>query len=98
MLTMTPQAAEAVKKLVEDSPFDEADGGLRIAPGEPTPQGTPLNLTLTADPEPEDRTVETDGATLYVEPQAAKALDQMVLDARIEQQEVQFMLKETGAT
>jgi len=97
MLTMTPQAAEAVKKLVDDSPLDADEGGLRISPGDPTPEGTPLNLTITAEPEPEDQTVEADGATLYVEPQAAEALDEMVLDARIEQQQVQFMLKETGA-
>jgi Fe-S cluster assembly iron-binding protein IscA len=93
MLTMTPKAAEAVKVLVDGSPFED-EAGLRIAPGEPTPQGTPLNLSIAPAPEPADQTVETDGATLFVEPAAAEALDEMVLDARIEQEQVQFMLKD----
>jgi iron-sulfur cluster assembly protein len=95
MLTMTPKAAEAVRVLIDDSALDEG-GGLRIAPGEPTPQGTPLSLTLVPEPEETDETVESDGASVFVEPQAAEALDAMVLDARIEQEGVQFMLKEAS--
>jgi iron-sulfur cluster assembly protein len=93
MLTMTPQAAEAVKLLIDDSPLDD-EAGLRIAPGEPTPAGTPLSLTLVEAPEAADQTVETDGATLFLEPAAAEALDAMVLDARVEKEGVQFMLKD----
>lgn len=93
MLTMTPQAAEAVRLLIDDSPLDE-EAGLRIAPGEPTPQGTPLSLTLVEQPEEADQTVEADGASLFIEPAAAEALDAMVLDARIEKEGVQFMLKD----
>jgi iron-sulfur cluster assembly protein len=93
MLTMTPQAAEAVRLLIDDSPLDE-EAGLRIAPGEPTPQGTPLSLSLVPEPEASDETVERDGATIFLEPQAAEALDAMVLDARVEEEGVQFMLKD----
>ena len=64
MLTITDSAAEAVRRITAGSGL-EPDGGLRISAGEPTPEGTPLELSLTDHAESTDETVEEDGATVY---------------------------------
>jgi iron-sulfur cluster assembly protein len=95
VLTLTPSAAEAVRQLADGSGL-EPDPGLRISPGEPTPQGTPLQLDLTAGPDANDETVEEDGATVYVESRVAEFLDDKVLDATIETGGVRFTIADTG--
>jgi iron-sulfur cluster assembly protein len=74
MLHMTDNAAEAVRQLSVDSGM-EPEPGLRIAPGEPTSTGTPLELSLAPGPETNDQTVEEGGATVYVEEELAQFLD-----------------------
>lgn len=83
MLTLTPDAAEAVRQLVSGSPV-ESGGGIRIAPGDPTPTGTPLQVTVAAEPEATDQTIEDGGARVFVDPDAADALDDRVLDAAVD--------------
>ena len=96
MLTITPTAAEAVRQLASGSGL-EPDPGLRISPGEPTPEGTPLQLDLVAAPEASDQTVEDEGATVYVESQLTGFLDDKVLDAAVESGRVRFAIGEPGA-
>ena len=91
MLTMTPNAAEAIRQIAAGSGL-EPDPGLRISPGPPTPEGTPLQLGLAARPEPTDQTVESDGARVYVEGPVADVLDDKVLDAAVEGDQVRFAL------
>jgi hypothetical protein len=67
MLTLTPMATVAVRKLVADSGTD-GDGGLRIAPGEPASDGPELSLRIVDAPEDRDRTVETDGVHVFLHP------------------------------
>src|ERR1041385_8438271 len=83
MLTLTPNAEEAVRKLVADSPISEEEGGLRIAPGQPTPEGVPLELSIVGSPEPDDQDAGAPDAHVYLEPTAAEALEDKVLDAEI---------------
>ena len=97
MLTMTDNAAEAVKRISEGSGL-EPDPGLRISAGEPTADGTPLELTLAAEPGPSDATVEEGGARLYVEEVVAPALDDKVLDAAVEGDQVRFELRDATAS
>ena len=96
MLTLTPTAAEAVRELAGGSGL-EPDPGLRISPGEPTPQGTPLQLDLTAGPDENDQTVEENGATVYVETHVADFLEDKVLDAAIDSGDVRFTIADAGA-
>src|SRR3954452_3623640 len=92
MLTLTPNAEDAVRKLVASSPISEEIGGLRIAPGEPTPDGVPLELTIVGSPEPEDQDAGSPEAHVYLEPTAAEALDDKVLDAQVQDGNVGFSL------
>ena len=96
MLTMTDNAADAVRRISEGSGL-EPDPGLRIAAGEPTAEGTPLELTLAAEAGPSDATVEEGGARLYVEEVVAPALDDKVLDAAVEGDQIRFELREAHA-
>lgn len=93
MLTMTDSAAEAVR-LISDSSGLEPEPGLRISAGPPTPDGTPLEVGLAAEPAASDQTIEEGGARIYLEEIVASALDDKVLDAQIEGDEVRFELRD----
>jgi iron-sulfur cluster assembly protein len=92
MLTLTPSAEEAVRQIVANAPVDDETGGLRIAPGEPTPEGVPLEISLVDVPEPEDQDAGAADAHVYVDPRAAEALHGKLLDAQLEDGSVGFAL------
>jgi Fe-S cluster assembly iron-binding protein IscA len=96
MLTMTDNAADAVRRISEGSGL-EPDPGLRISAGPPTPEGTPLEIGLAGEAAPNDQTVEEDGARIYVEELVAPALDDKVLDAAVEGDQVRFALRDAEA-
>ena len=82
MLVPTEAAARAVKSVT--ATLEEADAaGLRIASAAPGPDG-PGELQVTTAPGPgeNDQVIETGGARIYLEPQAAAFLDDKILDAR----------------
>jgi iron-sulfur cluster assembly protein len=93
MLTMTNNAAEAVR-LISTASGLEPDPGLRISSGAPTPEGTPLEIGLAPEAAPSDQTIEEGGARIYLEELVAEALDDKVLDAEIEGDQVRFALHE----
>jgi iron-sulfur cluster assembly protein len=94
VLTVTPTAAEVVRELVAGSPVDD-DGGLRIAPGAPTPAGTPLEVAVADSPEVTDQTVDEGGARVFVAADAAEFLDDKVLDARVDEGQLRFTITGT---
>lgn len=78
MLTLTENAATAVKTLTSQIPT--TTGGIRISDsGSPE---TGFALALAEAPQAEDSVVEADGARVFVDPAAAIALDDRVLDAQ----------------
>lgn len=79
MLTLTEQATTAVKTITAQFP-DVADGGVRIQ-GSGAPESE-FQLTVVPGPEPADAVVETDGARVYLDLEAALVLDDRVLDAQ----------------
>ncbi|GLJ79693.1 MULTISPECIES: HesB/IscA family protein [Microbacterium] len=80
MLTLTENAATAVKNLTAQIPAEA--GGVRIADtGSPE---TGFALSLAEAPQSEDAVVEADGARVFVDPAAALALDESVLDAQVD--------------
>jgi iron-sulfur cluster assembly protein len=95
VLTLTDSAAEVVRQLAAGSGL-EPDPGLRISPGTPTPEGTPLELQLSPGPEASDQTVENGGATVYVEDQVAAVLDDKVLDAAVDGDKVRFSIQDAS--
>jgi Fe-S cluster assembly iron-binding protein IscA len=92
MLTLTPTAADAVRALVAGTEVDDETGGLRIASGDLTTQGTSLELSLVNGPETTDNEVEAGGAHVFLEPAVAEILDDKVLDAQVDSGRVQFTL------
>ncbi len=87
MLTLTENASTIVKTLTAQAGPEAS--GLRIS--EDPAQG--LAVTTAGSPEPGDLTVESDGATVYLDPPASQALENQILDAAIDDQgRVQFGL------
>lgn len=86
MLVLTEAAAEVVKS-VTSNPQAPDGAGLRIASPEPEPD-SPGALQVTAAPGPgeEDQVIETAGARVFIEPQAAIYLDDKILDAQLDEQ------------
>ncbi len=78
MLTLTENAATAVKTLTSQIPT--TTGGIRISDSGSPEAG--FALALAEAPQEEDAVVETDGARVFVAPAAAIALDDRVLDAQ----------------
>jgi iron-sulfur cluster assembly protein len=93
VLTLTPTAAEVVRQLVAAAPVDDA-GGVRISAGEPTPSGTQLQITLVDGPETADRSVDEEGAHVFLEPDVAEFLDDKVLDAELDDGRVTFAVRD----
>ena len=92
MLMLTEDAAEVVRDLA-DEPGAE---GLRISSQAVSTngQGPHLSIEVVSAPEPEDLVVETEGAPIFLAPEAAGALDGKVLDAEIHGDRVEFALLE----
>ncbi len=90
MLTLTNNAIEAVKRL---APGDE--GGLRLSMSAEPAEGAErsVQLAIAEAPADDDRIVSAEGANLFIEPEAAEALDEMVLDAASADGRVRFGVK-----
>lgn len=80
MLTLTENASAAVKTLSNQIPTES--GGLRIS--EAVAPNTGFALTLAPEPQPGDAVVENDGARVFVDESSSVALDDRVLDARVD--------------
>ena len=94
MLTLTSDAAEAVKTIAEASPQLPNESGLRIH-AEPTGEGqVGFELTMVESPDESDQVIEEAGARVFVEPEAAVILDDKILDAIVVGDRVQFSLSE----
>ena|SRR5690349_15501354 len=93
MLVLTEAAAEAVKSVTSTSQA-RGDAGLRIAASAPFPQ-TPdaLQVSAAAGPADNDQVIETAGARVFLEPQAAAYLEDKVLDGKVDERgKVHFTL------
>jgi len=89
MLTLTENASTIVKDIASCTGREGA--GLRIT-ADPALEAS-FSVTASDHPEPGDQVVEQDGATVYLENQAADALSDKVLDAGVDQAgNVQFAL------
>jgi iron-sulfur cluster assembly protein len=81
MLTITETAAEAIRAIVEDSDLPD-EAGLRFALDSVGEGEVRLEVAVAPEPVAGDAQVETGGAHVYLDPQAAVVLDDKVLDAQ----------------
>jgi iron-sulfur cluster assembly protein len=96
VLTITHEAAEAIDAVVHSSPDAPDTAGLRISRGV-TPDGQEgLELAVTDRPDPEDAVVEAEGTPVFLDSEAADLLDDKVLDARVQGDQVGFTIRDQG--
>lgn len=78
-LTLTDKASTVVKAIAAQS-TDSESGGLRIAADG---EAADFSISVVPAPVPTDTLVENDGARVFLDPSAAEALAEAVLDADI---------------
>ncbi|MEU0569545.1 Fe-S cluster assembly protein HesB [Nonomuraea sp. NPDC005983] len=92
MLTLTANAAQAIRDLTASAPEPEQSGIRISSQGE---GATSLTLSLATQPEPADAVVEAEGARVYLDPVAATVLEDKALDAGPDEQgAVAFLVTE----
>lgn len=91
MLTMTDNAVAAIRSLTAQPNVPDS-AGLRIA----TDRGAgALKLTVAPEPQDGDQVLDSAGAKVFVDNEAATLLDDKALDATVDDQgTVQFALAE----
>jgi iron-sulfur cluster assembly protein len=98
VLALTPTAADAIHAIL-DAPGMPESAGVRIAPHELTDNGagattTGLEIALVEGPAEGDQVVDESGARVFLDEAVAPLLDDKILDASVEEQQVNFMLGE----
>ena len=88
MLTITADAATAIKGIVETADVD--GGGLRIYAEPQNDSQASLEIALAPEPGPSDQVLDAEGATVFLEPNAADFLDDKQLDADVEGDQIRF--------
>ena len=91
MLALTDDAVQAVKEIVFSSEEAAETGGLRLVAEEGGAQ-TRLQLSVVPLPAEDDEVIEEQGARVFLDSGAASLLDEMVLDASVEGNQVEFTL------
>lgn len=92
MLTITPQAADAIRGVLASN--DAPDGSVCRINTEPA--GGNLVLSIVASAQADDEIVKGEGVEVCVEPDAAETLNDKVLDAMVIEGEVNFTLSDKG--
>lgn len=77
MLTLTENAQSVIHGIVDGAEAPQT-GGIRISQDV---EGSGLHVAVAAQPEADDQVVESAGAKVFLDQQAAVALDDKVLDA-----------------
>jgi iron-sulfur cluster assembly protein len=91
VLALTDSAVEAVKDIVSSAGAAPETGGLRMV-AEQVGMQTNLQLSVVSLPAEDDEVIDEQGARVFLEPQAASLLDDKVLDASVEQNQVAFTI------
>jgi iron-sulfur cluster assembly protein len=91
LLALTDSAVQAVKHIVSSSDEASETRGLRLVAER---AGTQANFHLNVVPMPaeDDEVIEEQGARVFLEPEAASLLDDKVLDASVEHNQVAFTI------
>jgi iron-sulfur cluster assembly protein len=91
VLVLTHDAATIIRSIVDQSEVAD-EGGLRIAAREVDGDEATLELSVAEEPDTLDKVIEQEGAHVFLEPLAAEALSDKVLDASVDDGGVRFTL------
>jgi Fe-S cluster assembly iron-binding protein IscA len=96
MITLTLEATDAIKELVDSADLPPETGGLRLDMNDATMNSAPpsLALTLVESPAAGDEVIDEGGVHVYVSRQAAPLLDGKEIDARSEPGGVTFLVND----
>jgi iron-sulfur cluster assembly protein len=89
LLALTDNAVEAVKNIVSAS--DGEGSGLRMVAEQAGSQAN-FQLSVVSLPAEDDEVIDERGARVFLEPEAASLLEDKVLDATVEQNQVAFTI------
>jgi iron-sulfur cluster assembly protein len=98
MLTLTPNATQAIIAILEAEQVPDGSG-LRISARQSAvdQEGrAELELSLAEEPQAGDEVVEEEGAQVFVEPTAARFLDDKQLDATLDGEQIGFRVLDQG--
>jgi iron-sulfur cluster assembly protein len=93
MLTITSNAAEAIRAIVQSTDVPD-DGGIRISIARQNGTQAALELALSPAPMEGDNVLELNGAHVFLDETAALALDDKALDAEMQGGEISFGIVE----
>jgi Fe-S cluster assembly iron-binding protein IscA len=93
LLALTDSAVQAVKHIVSSADEVDETGGLRMVAERAGTQAN-FQLSVVALPAEDDEVIDEQGARVFLEPEAASLLDDKVLDASVEQDQVAFKIAE----
>jgi iron-sulfur cluster assembly protein len=91
LLALTDNAVQVVKEIVSSSDEVSETGGLRMVAERAGSQAN-FHLNVVPLPAEDDQVIEEQGARVFLEAEAASLLDDKVLDASIEQNQVAFTI------
>jgi iron-sulfur cluster assembly protein len=91
LLALTDNAVQAVRDIVSASEQVPETGGLRLVAERAGTQAN-FQLSVVSLPAEDDEVIEEQGARVFLEPEAASLLDDMVLDATVEHNRVAFTI------
>ena len=97
MLALTDRAVEAVRDIVSSADGAPETSGLRLTAERAGTQAS-FKLRVVPLPAEDDEVIEEHGARVFVEAEAAALLDDKVLDARVDQDQVAFTVVDQPAT
>lgn len=95
MLTLTPEATEAIRDLIDTAHLPET-GGLRMDLSAPTTNSAPpvLAVSLVEEPMSNDQVIDEEGVNIYLSAEAAGLLNDKELDAQADGGQVTFLVHE----
>jgi len=93
LLALTDNAVEAVKSIVSSSDEASETSGLRMVAERAGTQAN-FHLTVVQLPAEDDEVIDEQGARVFLEPEAASLLEEKVLDASVEQDQVAFTIED----
>lgn len=92
MLAITPSAVQAIQGLTSQPGIPEG-AGLKLSETQ-SPEGTSIELSLVEGPAESDQVLEAESAHVFVSAPLAPLLDDKVLDAGVEGDQISFRLVE----
>jgi iron-sulfur cluster assembly protein len=93
MLTITSNAAEAIRAIVQSTDVPD-EGGIRISIARQNGSQASLELALSPAPMEGDDVLELNGAHVFLDEMASVALDDKALDAELQGGEISFGIVE----